>query len=56
MKKSSTYGTEYNYKGFYIYKITRRDFVVFGNDGMVMIDATTLKEAKAELDKISEEN
>lgn len=43
--------TEYNYKGYYIYKITRRDYCVFDENGCI-IDALTLKAAKAEIDKL----
>lgn len=52
MKKNFEYAKEYQYKGYYIYRITRKDYCVWGNDGYVMIDATTLKSAKAEIDKL----
>ena len=44
--------TEYGYKGQYIYKITRRDYCVYGEDGMVIIDEMTLKAAKAKIDEM----
>lgn len=43
---------EYKYKGFYIYKITSKDYCVYNETGCI-IDAKTLKEAKAEIDKRS---
>lgn len=52
MRKQFTYGAEYSYKGQYIYKITRRDYCVYGEDGMVIIDELTLKAAKAKIDEM----
>lgn len=52
MRKQFTYGAEYSYKGQYIYKITRCDYCVYGEDGMVIIDELTLKAAKAKIDEM----
>lgn len=51
MKKHFNTCKEYEYKGFYIYKITNKDYCVFNENG-VFIDSFTLKGAKAEIDKI----
>ena len=41
----------YTYKGVYIHQVTKKDYCVF-TDKEKVIDATTLKGAKAEIDKI----
>ena len=40
---------EYVYKGIYIYQITKKDYCVFDENGVV-IDELTLKAAKAKID------
>lgn len=45
----------YNYKGYEIKKVTRNDYVVFGEAGF-LVHERTLKEAKAKLDTLVENN
>ena len=49
--KMNFIATEYNYRGYFIYKITRKDYCVFDENGCI-IDSLTLKGAKAEIDKL----
>ena len=51
MKKENWNCTEYKYRGYYIYKVTRRDYCVYNESGCI-IDTLTLKEAKAEIDRL----
>ena len=43
------YGKEYIYKGVYIYQITKKDYCVFNENG-VIVDESTLKAAKEKID------
>lgn len=51
MKKDFTNTTEYEYKGYYIYKITRKDYCVFGETSII-IHTSTLKAAKTAIDNM----
>lgn len=51
MKKENWNCTEYKYRGYYIYKVTRRDYCVYNESGCI-IDTLTLKEAKAEINRL----
>lgn len=44
----------YTYKGVYIHQVTKKDYCVFTDKGKI-IDALTLKGAKAEIDKLIDE-
>lgn len=55
MRKEWTDGftcDEYQYRGFYIYKLTRNDWCMYGADGKMMIHEKTLKAAKARVDEL----
>lgn len=51
MKKNFLSCKEYCYKGIYIYQITKRDYAVYNEDGLVF-SALTLKQAKANIDNM----
>jgi len=51
MKKDFTFAKEYNYKGVYIYQITKKDYAVYDENGLVF-SALTLKAAKENIDKM----
>ena len=53
MRKDWSIGREYEYRGLYIYRVTRNDYCVFSENGIV-IDSRTLKGAKAEIDRMLE--
>ncbi len=44
----------YTYKGVYIHQVTKKDYCVF-TDNEKVVDALTLKGAKAEIDKLLDE-
>lgn len=43
----------YNYKGYTIHQITKKDYCVYTEENGLIIDSLTLKAAKAEIDKIT---
>lgn len=45
---------EYQYKGYFIYKITRNDYCVYDESGCI-IDSYTLKGAKNQIDAMNQE-
>ena len=51
MKKDLSFAKEYCYKGIYIYQITKRDYAVYDENGLVF-SALTLKQAKANIDNM----
>ena len=51
IKKDICTSCEHIYKGVYIYRITKKDYCVWDESGMI-IHAQTLKAAKAEIDKV----
>lgn len=42
----------YNYRGFTIHQITKKDYCVYTEENGCIIDSLTLKGAKAEIDKM----
>lgn len=42
----------YNYKGYEIRKITRKDFCVYNDNGKMIFDGLTLRSAKDYVDSI----
>lgn len=52
MKKNFGFAKEYCYRGIFIYQLTKRDYAVYDENGLVF-SALTLKSAKANIDSMN---